>query len=280
MECPNPECREEVPNHVRHCVVCGADAKAPNVRAASRNEELEALGQRVLAAEQRARLSGTYAILEDFRHAVENASAVICRSLGVVSEMLSNDNQLFGTFYQNIHAEARLPQHNEWDRIRQSVDSLLFPFYYQELRFAALSIDGSGVTGYGEYCIVLKDTAIKERATVFEENTIVFIKRHRIVPGDPLPLGYRATWDKRDSLAAAKLADRLTSSTTPNEYQSMLINAMATDGDFIEVHIYGPLHRRAVRHLLGREPRQRADKVIFRSVIQKLKEVGATWETR
>lgn len=280
MECPNPECRATLPDHVRHCVVCGADAKVPNVRAAGKEEEVRALQLRVADAQTDALTHGYDAILKDFGDAVSGSVAVICRALGKVSELLSSDSQLFGTFYQGISSDTRLPEDNEWDRIRQAVDSLLFPFYYQELRFAALSIDGSGVTGYGEYCVVLNDVAIKERASIFEENTIVFVKRHRIVAGDRIPVGYKATWENRGLLAVAKLSSRLSPTTAPADYQSILINSGATDSDFIEVNIYGPIHRRAVKRVSGPEPHRKADKVIFRSMLRKLKEIGATWEGR
>jgi predicted nucleic acid-binding Zn ribbon protein len=280
MECPNPDCREQVPAHVRHCVVCGADAKVPNVRAADSTDEVKALEQRVLSAEQRAQALGYGRVLKDFQLAVSKSSAVICRSLGQVNDLVSGDNQLFATFYQSVHADARLPEDNEWDKIRQSVDSHLFPYYFHELRFAVVSIDGSGVTGYGDYCIVLKDSAIKERATVFEENTVLFIKRRRIVVGDPIPLGYRATWDRRDLLAVAKLSDRLSPSTTPSQYQSILISSTATDSDFIEVHVHGALHRRAIKELSGSEPKKKADRAMLNSIKRKLREVGATWRAR
>lgn len=280
MECPNPDCRNELPPHERYCVVCGSDAKVPNVRAALSPDEVSALEARVVAAEEKARLEGYDSVLRDFRNAVAHSSAVICRSLGKVNELLSSDNQLFATFYQSVNGSSRLPEDNEWDPIRQSVDALLFPYYYEELHFAALSIDGSGVTGYGDYCLVLKETAIKERASVFEENTVLFVKRRRIAAGTPVPLGYRAIWATRDSLAAAKLGVKLTPSTTVDQYQSILIGSSASDADFIEVHIYGPIHRKAVERLLGREPRKKADKVILRSVQRKLREVGATWEAQ
>lgn len=280
MECPNSDCLQDVPAHLRYCVVCGADAKVPNLRAANIKDEVEALRQRVRNAEREAALQGCEKVFNDFRKAVASSSAVVCRSLGQVSDVVSSDNQLFATFYQNVNGDARLPEDNEWDRIRQSVDSLLFPYYYQELRFAALSIDGSGVSGYGDYCVVLKDMAIKDRATVFEENTILFVRHQGIVPGNQLPLGYRATWSNRDMLAVAKLSTKLNPSTTPTEFQSILVSSPATDADFIEVHIYGPIHRRAISRLSGPEPRKKADKVILRSVLGKLKEIGAAWEVR
>jgi hypothetical protein len=278
MKCLNPDCSEAVPDHLRYCVVCGADAKVPNVRAADRPAEVTALDQRLKAAEEDARIRGCLGNLNDFREAVAKSSAVVCRSLGVVNELVSSDNTLFATFYQGVHADARLPEDNEWDRIRQSVDSLLFPYYYDQMRFAALSIDGSGVTGYGEYCVVLKDAAIRDRASVFEENTILFVQHHRIVAGDPVPLGFRAIWANRDRLAAAKLEVQMTPSTKPDSYQTILVNSTIPDADFIEVNIYGPIHRRAVKQLSGPEPRRKADKAIFRSVLKKLREVGATWD--
>lgn len=276
MECPNPNCREEVPPHLRHCAVCGADAKVPNVRAATEAAEVSALDRRVQAVQGDAILNGSAMVLADFRQALENSSAVVCRSLSKVNELVSSDNQLFATFYQNVRSNAALPEDNEWDRIRQSVDSLLFPFYFEDLRFGALSIDGTGVTGYGPYCVRLKDVAIRDRASVFEENTIVFIKKHRIVAGDSLPLGYRAPWTNRAALAIAKLGRQLTPSTVRAEYQSILMGSGSRDGDFIEVHIFGPIHRRAIEHLSGSVPVRKSDKVILDSVKVKLKELGAT----
>ncbi len=274
MKCLN--CHEEIPEHVRFCVVCGADAGFPNVRAALRKEEVSTLELRVKEAEENAALRGYESILKEFYGAVAQSSVLINRSLGKINEFLSSDSQLFATFYQAVGCEARIPENNEWDKIRQAVDSLLFPYYAEHIRFGSLSIDRTGISGYGDYCIVLKEMAIRDRATVFEENSTMFIKRHRIVPGDKLPFGYRAPWMKRGSLAVAKLGKRLTPMTTWSDFSGLLANSDATDSDFIEVHIYGPIHRRAIEHLSGPEPRQREDKVILKSVLRKLKEIGAT----
>lgn len=174
-------------------------------------------------------------------------------------------------------SEARLPEDNEWDKIRGSVDSLIFPHYREHICFGLISIDRTGISGYG-YSLVLKEMAIKDRASVFEENTILFVQRHRIVAGDPIPLGYRAPWIKRDLLAIAKLGKRLTAQTTKVEFSKLLLNSDNTDADCIEVHIYGSIHRRAIEHLSGHEPSRREDKVLLKSVIKKLKDIGATAE--
>lgn len=254
--------------------MCGADAKVPNVRGAEAQEEVDALDERLGRAEQDATARKCLPILNDFRNAVSKSQAVICRPLGIVSELVSSDNSLFGTFYQAINRDARLPEDNEWDRIRQAVDSLLFPYYFEHIRFGALSIDGTGVTSYGEYSVILKDMAIRDRATVFEENTAMFVKHHQIVPGNQLPIGYKAVWSGRDKLAGAKLHSFLHPGIKAAEYQSILINLSNADPDFIEVHIYGPLHRKAIASVAGPEPRRKADKVVYRSMLRKLKDIG------
>ncbi len=272
------KCDEEIPDHVRSCVVCGADAGYPNVRAALRNEEVSALELRVKDAQEDANLRGCKSVLENFCASVAQSSVVISSSLAKINELLSNDNQLFATFYKAVGGETRLPEDNEWDKIRQAVDSLLFPYYAEHIHFGSLSIDLTGISTYGNYSMVLKELAIRDRATVFEENSIMFIKKRRIVAGDPLPLGYRTTWMNRSSLALAKLGKRLTPTTVGAEFPKLLATSDTTDPDFIEVHIYGPIHRRAIEHFSGPQPRQKADKVLLRSACRKLREIGATVE--
>jgi hypothetical protein len=175
MKCPN--CQEEVPDHLCDCVVCGNNVGYPNVRAALRTEEVEALELRINETEEYVNSRGCKSILENFRDVVAHSAAVVCCPLGKLSELASSDNQLYQTFYQAIGSEARLPEGNEWDRIRESVDSLLFPHYHEHIRSGSISIDRTGISGYG-YCMVLKETAIKNRASVFEENAVLFVKRH------------------------------------------------------------------------------------------------------
>jgi hypothetical protein len=91
------------------------------------------------------------------------------------------------------------------DRERLLADDLLFPGYKQEIRFGALSLDGLGVTDYGSCSIVLKNLAISDRATVFEENSLDFCRSRKLGVGSPVPPGYRSVWDERDLLGCAKL---------------------------------------------------------------------------
>ena len=273
MSCPNGECLADVPAHERYCVVCGTDAGFPNVRAALEINEVKALTWRVEKAHTYAKSVGAQGVLSDFRDAVRSAKAVISLPLSRVHALVSSDNSLFGTFYKCVDADARLPETNEWDTVRQSVDALVFPYYFKEIRFGALSLDGLGVAKYGGLSMTLRDTMIRKRTSVFEENTIEFVNK-RVPRGDPIPVGYRATWDSRDQLAAAKVAPQMASFTKKEEFPNLLING----DDFMEVHIFGPIHRRAIEKLTGKYPNNKSDRVLLKSVERKLKEVGAEYE--
>jgi hypothetical protein len=176
----------------RLCPGCNSDLGFPNVRAAQKPAEVEALQQRVMDAQVSARARNCEQVVLQFRESVKSSRAVINRHIGVVLALVSNDNALYNTFYQSVEAEARLPEDNPFDRSRSSIDSTLFPHYHKEMRFAALSLDGHGIRKYGDLTIVLKEDIIKNRASVFEENSMDFCRRQRIVVGSPIPLGYRA----------------------------------------------------------------------------------------
>jgi hypothetical protein len=194
---------------------------------------------------------------------------------------MSSDNELYTSFYQQVGSEARLPERNDWDRGRAAVDATLFPHYYPEIVYGALALDSICPLKYGGYVMVLREEMIQQRATVFEENSFVFCQsKHKIVTGNSVPPGYRATWQERDRLAMAKLHSKLDAGTKATDFPRILLSQGKDEAsqDFIEVHIYGPIHRVAVEKVAGPQPRARADKVILRSLERKMREVGASLE--
>jgi hypothetical protein len=273
MKCPH--CGTQVPDHSRSCPVCEHDIDFPNVRAAAKAEEIEALDMRYQNAHNATKQRQVDAILDLFENAVRASKAVLCRDWGVANRLLSSDNELFATFAQLVHAGARLPEDNEFDPARPGVDGTMFPYFSHEIRFAALSLDERGVAGYGGCSIVLKEEIVAHRATVFEENSLVFCQRLQVVAGGKVPFGYRASWGERHRLAGAKLHQNLRATTQPIEYPTILLGQPGERGsrDFIEVHIYGSLHRRGVERVIGPEPTEEEDKVIVRALRRKLAEI-------
>lgn len=202
-----------------------------------------------MEAKRRAESRGCLKIVERFRAAVDHSRAVLCRSLGQVLSLVSSDNELYATFYGLVRAEARLPEDTLIERERLLADDLLFPHYKDAIRFAALSLDGKGVTQYGRCSVVLADASIRRRATVFEKNSVDFCREQALGFSSPaksvrIPAGHRAIWEERGKLAAAKLESAITPATPEQGFPEILLNNDLRD--FVEVHIYGPVHRRAI----------------------------------
>lgn len=275
-----PSCAEQIPEHARLCPVCNGDVGFPNVRAARKREERDALVARYRSAKDAAIRRGCQDVLVQFEEAVRRSKAVFCRNWGVLCRLLSSDTELYASFYGQVRAEARLPLNTELDRTRLVVDATFFPYYYENVRFAALSINGRGPMSYGSCSIVLREAMIADRASVFEENTLVFCTRHRLALGESLPRGYRAAWHDRQVLALSKLEPRLGVETRTEDFSDILLNQTGkTDrDDFVEVHIYGPLHRKAVERVVGPFPKLPEDSVLVSSLRERLGEVGASLE--
>lgn len=84
------------------------------------------------------------------------------------------------------------------------------------------------------------------------------------------------SWVAGDGKAPANLSP----ATTPDEFPGILVQrgTPPTGDDFIEAHIYGPLHRIAIEKVIGPRPRKGADLTIWRSVQKTLRDIGAAVE--
>lgn len=278
MKCS--KCTFEIPLFARSCPVCQTDAGFPNVRIAETVEEVKALGRRCGDAKISTETRNCFDTLEEFSLLIQKSTAVIARNIGILSRLVSSDLQLYVNFHKELEAGLRLPDDNIWDKARSSVDSTLFPNYFNQMCFAALSINGKGLTRYGAYSIILKDEMIKERSSVFEENSMTFFKKHKVIVGDPVPFGFRASWEKRAELGKAKFYPKLSKSTISSDFSSLLLKSGINEeeDEFIEVHIYGPIHRFAIKKVIGPKPIKKDDIVMMKVIEKKLIEIGAEME--
>ncbi|MCP4583479.1 MAG: hypothetical protein GY839_17865 [candidate division Zixibacteria bacterium] len=273
MNCP--DCKNIIPDHSRTCKVCEYDAGFPNKRAAEKPIEQTALDKRYTDALLDGEKRGCKDNILQFQEEIKKSKAVLCRSLSKIQEFVSSDNELYATFYQLVSAGAKIPEKNKYDPIRPIVDGMLFPYYHEQIRFAALTLNNSGAKGFGNCSIILKDDTINRRTTVFEENSIHFAQKKRLVATEPVPAGYRATWEHRDLLAAAKQADKIDNNTKACDFPGILLNSIGSKSDdFIEVHIYGSISRQGVESLIVKKPKKKADRVILKSIKNKLKQIG------
>ncbi|GJE13388.1 hypothetical protein [Methylobacterium longum] len=275
-------CGAEVPLSGTACQVCQEPVGFPNVRTANLTEEKEALARRATTARDSAAVRQTIAELQDFETRVAQSKAVMNRSLGALSSWINGDSPLFQSFHKQVKLLGRIPDTSHWDQQRASAESTINPFSYEEINFSALTIDDNGMEHYGPYSVVLREPTIENRASVFEENPFIFNMRHNVVSGTKPPLGYRATWDQRQTLAVAKLHSEINQGMADKQFAAVLMKQAASgaDNDFIEVHIYGPIHRKCIEKVSGPDPKPRVERSIWRQAAKALRKDGAVVEEK
>ena len=130
------------------CPHCARPANYPNVYAAQDGDEAAALEGHYQHARRAAqsRGAGILTAIERFEDEVSNARAIVARPGGELQRLSTSDNEVYATFYQWLDAGVRLPSGEKWGALRRVTDEALFPGYRDHIRFAALSLDGAGLT--------------------------------------------------------------------------------------------------------------------------------------
>jgi len=274
------KCGEEVPVTTRECPVCKTDAGFPNVRAARQQREVDALAARYDTAIESAAARNVVNEVREFEAAVASSKAVMNRQLGALSDWFNGASELFLSYHNQVKHLGRLPNDTAHDQQRESAEAAINPYYYQELSYAALSLDGYGTFYYGPYTLTLKSATIEDRASVFERNIFNFNRIHHVVAGQRPPPGYRSTWESRGRLAVAKLQPNITAGCSASQFPDILMEPRRgeSDCDFIEVHIFGPINRRGVERIAGPAPKARPDRLTWRQIVRKAKEYGVVVE--
>lgn len=250
---PCDYCHNDIPSSAERCPHCGRPGLFPNVRAAERATERAALNQRYQAVLHNSMIQGTQKTLSDFETRLMDSVVSISRSASELQRLATCDTELYASYYQLLEGEVKLPKDEKWDALREAVDGALFTGYRKHIKFGALTLDGEGLSNYGDCSILLRPDMIAHRASVFEENSVLFMIHNgiKMVDASDLPPGYRATWYEREKLCVAKLAAKLHSSTKPDEYSSILLRQGKTsdDDEFVEVHIWGPMTIRTIQEV-------------------------------
>lgn len=274
------KCGEEVPLSKRECAVCNTDAGFPNVRVAMREYEAVALEVRYNHAFESADARNVSAELGNFEAAVGVSKAVMNRSLGALSSWINGPTELFLSFHNQVKHLGRVPGETDWDQQREAAEAAINPYCYQELNFAALTLDGRGMIYYGPYSVTLKSVTIEDRASVFEQNPFYFNRVHHVVAGQSPPTGYRSTWEKRGRLAVAKLHADITAGCDTDQFPNILMEPRRSesDCDFVEVHIFGPINRLGIERIVGPKPTGRVDSLVWKQLARRAKELGAVVE--
>ncbi|MGH6615752.1 hypothetical protein [Sphingomonas sp.] len=271
-----PICTRMIQIDQRQCSYCFSDIGFPNVRYAMRAEECTALEHRLAAAQkviEEANLQYEYDLL---LFMTEKSKLVINRKFRQLSHWLYSENRLYRNFYKRRQSGESYTE-DEFNLQRISAENTVSPLFYDQLNYAAITVDGVGMPYYGEYSIIVREDAIAHRTTVFEENPFIFSERHGIVSGKMPPPGYRTVWDRRAKLIAAKLAERLSKGACDADIAELVMNRNrgAATCDFVEAHVYGDILLDCIETVVGPKPASRPDRIAWRHMRQLLVELGA-----
>ncbi len=272
------KCNSPITDAEDRCLTCGADIGFPNIRAAE--AEQAELAVRYESVIEVAKRQGGHDALSKFDESMKKTFAVINVDLRFLDFFLSDAKNLYSTYQLGVKSQTRKAAAAENDRHRVGVEGTLFGAYGEKIRYAALSLDGTGLKSYGEYSIKLREIAIKDRASLLEENTYDFVDHHGIIAGHSGPPGYRSVWGERHKLAVAKLGASIAPDTKEDGYTRLLLSSGSkrTDDKFIEVHIYGPLDLNAIESVKGKsnfkKNPERAKAANAKALLQK---AGKSW---
>jgi hypothetical protein len=250
------------------------------VRAAEEPAEQAALANRYQAAMNDAISRNCEAQAREFEAAASTAQVVISRRLYEIDRLATSENQLYATFYQLSEAEVRLPNGEKWDTLRAVADEALFPGYKKQIRFGALSLDGIGLTNYGDCTMVLHENMIAHRTSFFEENSVIFMEKKGVpmAKANVLPRGYRAFWANRGRLCLAKLVGEIHPGTEKKDFAMLLLrNGRKSEDDvFVEAHVFGSVSIRTMERINVRKAARKGQRVFLKALESKLKKMRVT----
>jgi hypothetical protein len=237
-------CANSFPEDHEVCPHCSQPSLYPNVTVTQHPDELSELDSRFSNALKSADTRGCRKVVDEFLNAASASNAVVCCTAAKLVPLATAHQNLYANFYDLEHLYFSREYgvgEIDWNVGRPVAETRLFGSkkILGKLHYAALSIEDTGVPNYGEYSIVPRESMIRHRTSVFEENSGVYCDTHI----GPIPLGLRSNWQDRGKICVAKLAGQLNSATNSSTFPSIFVEKSATSsGDkFVEAQIFGPM---------------------------------------
>jgi len=225
------------------------------VREAGTPAEQSALELRYNEAKRAAVKKGARSEFANFAASVQSTSGVVvCMPASVARDLANDPRQIYSNYDGLVGAGLRRVVSLDNDRLRRGVDGIIHGSIAAEIRCGVLSLTTEGLPTYGDVCCRLKSVTIKDRVSFLETNSYAFVRIHKLIAGDPIPTGFRSTWENRHKLAAAKVGPSLIPRSGKAEWQRLLVR---TDGvnrandEFIEAHIFGGFNLHAIEVMEG-----------------------------
>lgn len=250
-KCDN--CGNIVNESKRLCQVCNEDAGAPNVRACSCKENIDALNTRFDKQIEYLIENDKLELYEELSKKLRDIlSVVIAMPPRIARNLFEDKNQIYNNYESLVGANVRLPADLKNSSQRGMVSSLIFGDYKDQIVYGALSINNFGLSTYGSAHCKLSNNTIKKRTTFLESNSYKFVEKYNLGLKDQIPLGYTSNWEKKEILVLLKLSNYIIGSSESDE---ILDKVLYTDkknrenDEFIEAHIYGDFNSQSIQNI-------------------------------
>jgi hypothetical protein len=177
-----------------------------------------------------------------FRDACGESIAVFACTLQKLHRETTTGTQLFETFHdlERLRLRASSSQKFDWSKLRPQAEIELFGCHehLDKIHYACLSLDGNGLSSYGDCVVCLSDGMVAHRASCFEGNTAVIYAQQRSFSNS-----MRSTWGNRHIMCMAAMANDVQVGTCEVEFPEILLKVGSEPqyDRFIEVHVFGPM---------------------------------------
>ncbi|HER26149.1 MAG TPA: hypothetical protein ENI69_03475 [Rhodospirillales bacterium] len=277
-----PSCEAKVNWAMDRCPKCKHDMGFPNIREVGCSNELDKLDSRHRKALDDAAKNNAQDRVSAFEKVLASqSSAVINCSPSFLAGFLEDNRILYSTYKLQVDAETRKAASMNDDRQRHGTEGTLFGSYAGDICYAALSLDGAGLVSNGPCSVTISETTCEASATLLEENSYTFVRNRNILPGDDIPLGYRALWRDRHKLAVAKLAHKVTPGTQDHTFKHLLLESDGNkeNDEFLEIHLYGPFDNQSIDAVSAPRPENapNKEKNDLRRIRDQITKSGKQW---
>lgn len=254
------------------CPHCARPQIFPNVTLAKTPTEKSKLATRCLEAKAAATKKGCTDTNDDFESACASTKAVFSCALQRLHRATATGTQIYETYHDLERLRLRMSVDDEldWQKLRPQAEIELLGthIHLDKIHYACLSLDGIGLSSYGECTVQLADNMIAHRATCFEGNTaVIFDKFH------DFSAHLRCEWDDRHRICVAVFSDYIESSTDKAKYPAILleVGARSEDDRFIEVHVFGSMTTKTFQSVhIDTRKHSKQDAVLLEAIVEKL----------
>lgn len=242
------------------------------MRLAEQEAERRKLQERYEKAWNDSRRRGLEKIVAEFERVCDASTAVFNCGVTKLFREIASETDIFETYHdlERLRVRSERPTGHNFQKLRPQAEIELMGSeqHLDKLHYAALSLDGFGLDGYGDCTVTLREDMICHRASCFEGNSALLYEQEH-----DFSEFLRSSWAERAMLCVAKTAAVLDDSISCRDFPRMLLSTGLTqDNDqFVEVHVFGTMTAQTFETVaIDSSKLSRSEKTLCKAIKEKL----------